>query len=343
MKTIEHLRDADLRRQKGASQTMLAARIVAPGQIELAELPLPNPGPGQVRIALQGCGLCASNLPVWEGRPWFNYPLAPGAPGHEGWGTVDAVGDDIDPLCVGQRVAVLSYHAYATHDIADADAVVKLPADSDAEFPGEPLGCAVNVLQRAEIRPGDVVCVIGMGFLGALLVQLAHQAGARVIAIARRQWACELAQRCGADEALLLNNPAEVAETVRTLTQGNGCARVIEVTGHQEPLDLAGQLVAVRGKLVIAGYHQDGLRHVNMQQWNWNGIDVINAHERDPQVYVSGIQRAAVAVASDQLKPQLLYSHRFPLERIADAFETASRRPDGFMKALIYMPGCEPS
>jgi hypothetical protein len=54
--------------------------------------------------------------------------------------------------------------------------------------------------------------------------------------------------------------------------------------------DLAGELCAERGRLVIAGYHQDGMRQVNVQLWNWRGIDVINAHERDPQAYVDGMR-----------------------------------------------------
>src|SRR5690606_7447141 len=68
------------------SGMMRSAIIAAPGVIELKELPLPHPGPGQVLIRLEGSGVCASNLPVWQGREWFEYPQAPGAPGHEGWG-----------------------------------------------------------------------------------------------------------------------------------------------------------------------------------------------------------------------------------------------------------------
>ena len=80
---------------------------------------------------------------------------------------------------------------------------------------------------------------------------------------------------------------------MKELTDGRWCERVIEAVGLQWPLDLAGELTGERGRLVIAGYHQDGPRQVNMQLWNWRGIDVINAHERDPQRYVDGM-RAAV-------------------------------------------------
>jgi threonine dehydrogenase-like Zn-dependent dehydrogenase len=90
---------------------------------------------------------------------------------------------------------------------------------------------------------------------------------------------------------------------VKALTDGKWCERVIECTGLQWPLDLAGELTAERGRLVIAGYHQDGLRQVNLQLWNWRGIDVINAHERDPQAYVDGMKRAVDADDQGVLDP----------------------------------------
>ena len=111
-----------------ATGTMQAAVLTEPQHIEIQEVTLPEPAAGQVRIRLEGCGLCASNIPVWEGREWFSYPQAAGSLGHEGWGIIDAVGDGVTDLHIGDRVAALSYHAYAEYDLADADQVVKLPA-----------------------------------------------------------------------------------------------------------------------------------------------------------------------------------------------------------------------
>jgi threonine dehydrogenase-like Zn-dependent dehydrogenase len=86
---------------------------------------------------------------------------------------------------------------------------------------------------------------------------------------------------------------------------------------------------------VIAGYHQDGLRQVNLQLWNWRGIDVVNAHERDPQRYVAGIRRAIELMTQGVLDPEPLYTHRFPLAGLGEALELTATRPDGFMKALV--------
>src|SRR5690606_40589238 len=132
---------------------MQAARLEQPQTITVTEQQIPQPGPGEVRVRLEGCGVCASSLPLWEGRPWFHYPIEPGTPGHEGWGYVDAVGAEVRDLPVGQRVAVLSQHAFAQYDIAPAQSVIPLPAELDHQpFPGEAIGCAMNIFRRSEDR-----------------------------------------------------------------------------------------------------------------------------------------------------------------------------------------------
>jgi threonine dehydrogenase-like Zn-dependent dehydrogenase len=330
-------RDAARANTPAAAGAMRACVLAAPGSVHVETGALPEPGPGQVRLALEGSGVCASNLPMWEGREWFTYPTTPaGAPGHEGWGVVDAVGEGVTDVRVGQRVAALSYAAYATHDVAGADAVVPLPPALDGvAFPGEPLGCAFNILRRAEVRAGQDVAVVGVGFLGALLCRLAADAGARVIAVSRRPFSLEVARAFGAHELVPMDDHGRVIERVKALTGGAMCARTIECVGLQWPLDLAGELTGERGRLVVAGFHQDGPRQVNMFLWNWRGLDVVNAHERDPRAYVDGIREAVDAVAAGRLDPSPLYTHRYPLESLGEAFEATRTRPDGFLKALV--------
>jgi NADPH:quinone reductase len=320
---------------------MHAAVLVKPGRFEVQALPLPTPAANEVRIRLEGCGVCASNLPPFEGRDWFEYPFAPGAPGHEGWGTVDALGSAVRGLRLGDRVAALSYHAYASHDLAPASQVVSLPPQlGDRPLPGEPLGCAMNIFARSRIgrgQPDQTVAIVGVGFLGVLLVQLAKHAGARVLALSRRPFARSAARQAGADHVLDPDDPDAALAEVEELTGGALCDCVIEATGKAAPLDLAARLTRVRGRLVIAGYHQDGRRHIDMQLWNWRGLDVINAHERDPAQYVQGIRSAITAVLEGRLVPCDLFTHTFPLEALGDALLMARERPDGFMKALVAL------
>jgi threonine dehydrogenase-like Zn-dependent dehydrogenase len=231
---------------------------------------------------------------------------------------------------------VLSYRAYAEYDIASAAALVPLPESLAGNFfPGEPLGCAVNIFRRSEIQADHTVAIIGIGFLGAILTRLASSSGARVIAISRRPFALDLARELGADITMPLDNHSDIVAHVQQLTRGEGADRVIEAVGAQWPLDLAGDLTRVRGRLIIAGYHQDGPRQVNMQLWNWRGLDVINAHERDPAVYVEGIRGAVEAVSSGVLDLSRLFTHTFRLDQLDQAFETMQERPEGFLKALV--------
>ena len=273
-------------------------------------------------------------MPVWTGRPWFAYPRDPGSPGHEGWGTIEAIGPDVGDVRPGQRVTGLAYRSYASHDVMNAAELVVLPEELAGQpFPGEALGCAVNVFRRSQIAAGQVVAVVGIGFLGAVVTQLAARAGARVIAVSRRPYARGVARAMGAGAEVALDEP--VTERVAELTGGGLCDVVVEAAGTQATLDVAGPLTRIRGRLVIAGFHQDGLRQVDMQLWNWRGLDVINAHEREPAVYLDGIREAAAAVAEGRLDPAPLYTHRFSLEQLDEALATAAARPDGFMKALV--------
>ena len=313
-----------------------AAVLEGPGRLAVARIAVNPPGPCEVRVKLEGCGVCASNLPVWQGRPWFDYPMPAGSPGHEGWGIIDAVGEAVTQFSPGQRVSFMSQHAYAEYDLADERAVVALPDDlSGKPFPGEPLACAMNIFERSDIRSGHTVAIVGAGFLGLLLMQLATNAGAPVTMLSRRSYALSLASASGAAEVIESSDLDDARRQALALTSGSGYQRVIEAVGEQSSLTLASDLVAEHGRLVIAGYHQDGLREVNMQQWNWRGIDVVNAHERHLSRYTDGMRRAISAVLDGRLKPFPLITHSLPLESLDHAFELALQRPPGFMKSVL--------
>jgi threonine dehydrogenase-like Zn-dependent dehydrogenase len=292
---------------------MQAAAIVAPGRVEPVDVPAPRARRGKALVRVEGCGVCASSLPLWEGRPWFDYPVPAGAPGHEAWG-VD--------VASGARVALLSYQGFAEFEVVDERMLVPLPSElDDVPFPGEALGCAMNVFRRSGVGEGDTVAVVGAGFLGLLLVQLCVAEGAEVLAFSRRRSALELARSFGAKP--------------RDDVTGESCDVVLEAGGHQKTLDVAAALVRTGGRLVIAGFHQDGARTIDLQSWNWRGLDVVNAHERSEEKALGGIRAAVDAVLTGRLRPQELYTHTFSLANLGDAFETASRRPEGFVKALV--------
>ncbi|WP_017733858.1 MDR/zinc-dependent alcohol dehydrogenase-like family protein [Nafulsella turpanensis] len=316
--------------------TMEAAVFAEPGKIEVQEVAIPQPAEDEILVKLEGCGVCASNIPNYEGRDWFNYPMEAGAPGHEGWGVVVKTGRRVTKFKTGERVAMLSYKAYAAYDVAKEEAAMKLDDKlAGKPFPGEPLGCAINIFNRSDIESGQTVAIVGIGFLGALLTQLCKDRGAKVIAISRRDYSLEVAKSCGADHTVPLHDHWEIIKEVKKITSEELCDRVIECTGKEWPLNLSGELLKNRGKLIIAGFHQDGMRSVNIQQWNWKGLDVINAHEREQEKYMEGMREAAGAVAEGRMNPEPLYTHQFSLDETQKAFEHITQRPDGFLKALI--------
>jgi threonine dehydrogenase-like Zn-dependent dehydrogenase len=275
---------------------MRAAVLTAPATAEVREWPVPRPQPGETLVHVEGCGLCGSSLPLWQGRPWFAYPAEPGAPGHEIWGRTED----------GRRVTGISYHGFAETDVLREDELVELPDTlDDVPVPGEALGCAVNVVRRADVRAGHEVAIVGMGFLGTAIAHVCARRGARVMPVRRD------------------DDPSGEFE------------RVIEAAGTQEALDTASRLIATGGRLVIAGFHQDGLRTVDMQRWNWRGIDVVNAHDRDPRRSVEGIREAVRLAAAGELDVAALVTHSFRLEELDAAFAAASERQTGFLKAVV--------
>jgi threonine dehydrogenase-like Zn-dependent dehydrogenase len=324
---------------------MRSAILTQPRQFEVCSLDLPDPGEGEALIRVRGCGVCGSDMGPWKGLQGLSYPMPAGAPGHEVFGTVEALGRGVEGLSLGQPVTALTYRAYAEYDLARALDLVPLPENlADRPVLGEPVACAVNVLRRAAVREGDVVVLLGTGFLGALVLQLLRVPGTprprRVIAVSRRRLSEDLAERLGADEYLTYDD--DVHGRVGAASGGEMADVVLEATGRQKPLDLAAELTRVRGRLIIAGYHQDGPRTVNMQLWNWRGLDVINAHERDPQIYRQGMEEGVRLLSLQEpggLDLAPLITHTFPLAEINRAFATAEERPAGFLKSVVLNEG----
>ncbi|HEV2851517.1 MAG TPA: alcohol dehydrogenase catalytic domain-containing protein [Thermoanaerobaculia bacterium] len=319
---------------------MRSAVLLEPRRFDVRSMEPPAPGEGEVLLKVRGCGVCGSDMGPWKGIQGLEYPMNPGAPGHEVFGTVEAVGSGVEGLAAGDAVTALSYRAYAEYDLARVDDVVPLPSSLAGRVVlGEPLACAVNVSRRAGVAEGDVVVLLGTGFLGALILQLLRAPGApaprRVITVSRRRLSSEMADRLGVDESLTYED--DVHNRVGAVTGGgdNMADVVIEATGKQRPLDLGAELTRVRGRLIVAGYHQDGPRTVNMQLWNWRGIDVINAHERDPRIYKRGMEEGVRLLAEGGLDLAPLITHTFPLAEINRAFQTAEERPEGFLKSVV--------
>lgn len=307
---------------------MRAATILAPGRVQITEVEPPCAGPDAVLVKVLACGVCGSDLNAWRGVPGIQYPLPAGQPGHEVWGEVAEVGAEAyrHGFEVGQRVTGMLQGGYAQYALARPDDLVLL-AESDMVL-GEPLACAANVARRARVQPGEAVAVVGFGYLAALVLQLLFPRNeGEWVVVTRRAESRELALRMGAREVHGFDDvPARWWDSFPV---------VMEAAGVQQALDYATWLTAQGGRLVVAGYHADGSRTVNMQSWNWKGIDVINAHERRPEVYAQGLREGLAIVRRHALDLSGLVSHRWPLDDAQRAFETADRRPGDYVKGAL--------
>lgn len=309
---------------------MKAAQLAAPGQARIVACERPAPGPGEVLLKVLACGVCGSDLNAWRGVPGIEYPLPPGAPGHEVYGEVLALGPRVSGgrFGTGCRVTGLVQNGYAELALAKADELMTLSGFDAAPLLGEPLACAANVVRRARHRPGEPVAVVGFGYLAALVVRLLFpERDGRWVAISRRPESRERALALGAAAAY----PFEAVPD----ECWDGFPLVIEAAGVQRALDYATWLTAYGGRLVVAGYHADGPRTVNMQSWNWKGIDVINAHERRPEAYLRGLREGLATVERHRIDLAGLISHRWPLGRIADAFRAADERRPDYEKGVV--------
>jgi threonine dehydrogenase-like Zn-dependent dehydrogenase len=249
--------------------------------------------------------------------------MHPGAPGHECWGEIVELGPGVSGMRVGDCATGLMWNGFAELGVARAENL--LLVSGPGPLLGEPLACAMNVVRRAAPAAGDRIAIVGFGYLAALIVQLLPRHVAGWIAVSRREDSRALAMQLGAEAAL---DFSEIPSTA-----WDSFPMVIECAGVQQTLDYATWLTAYGGKLVIAGYHADGPRTVNMQSWNWKGIDVLNAHARAPSVYMSALHGALEQLHGRGMRD--LLTHEFALNSAADAFVTAEMRPAGYIKAVM--------
>ena len=275
-----------LETQKPKASTYTAVEVSAPNQLRVVERRVAEPGPGQVRIRVEACGICHTDMTTVTGT----YPglTLPRVPGHEVIGRVEALGSGVSKWKIGQRVGVgliagedgvcescrrgdpvncqnpvtsgvTLDGGYAEVMIAEARGIASIPDElSSAE--AAPLLCAgvttYNALRNAGLRAGDLVAVQGIGGLGHLGVQFARHMGFRTVAIGRGRDKEKLAQDLGAHAYI----DATVEDGAAAL-QRMGGARAILATGTSGAA--IGPLVsglATRGKLIVVGAPADPIQ-----------------------------------------------------------------------------------
>ncbi len=309
-----------------------AALVVAPGRWEIADEAVPRPGPNEVLVEVHACGVCTYDLHVIQSSD--AYPLRLG---HEPSGVVAEVGSQVTALAAGNRVTGRLYPSFAEYVLARAEDVVILP-DSIPFYQGlgEPLAVLVEGERRSKVELGARVAVVGLGFMGLAFTRLLRLRGASlIVGIDPRADVREAALRAGADQVF---TPDALPDDYR-LTRFDdwqterGFDLVVEVSGSEAGLTLAGELVRAHGTLSILGSHESRVVQVGM--WNWKAIDVVNAHIRDHARLISSMRVGVGLLAAGRLSLGPLITHRYRLEEISTAFSKLEEKPPGFIKAVI--------
>lgn len=314
---------------------MKLAVLTAPATFEIRDVPVPTPAPDEVLVQVAACGVCTSELDMWQGLGSENFPLHPG---HEVSGTVAEVGEAVRGIAVGDPVAV-----WATgRGFAEYVAVKAEYCRPAGEVPldlalAEPLACSVNTVELADVRLADDVVIIGAGYMGNLVQQLVALRGARHVVVAdTRPDALERAAALGATRVVDVRSES-LADVVAELTDGRGADITFEVTGSQQAIPVLGGVTRMSGKVVIVGYHQGEPRQIPLGDWNWMAFHIVNAHFRDVATIMRGMTIGMRLLLSGQLAMEPLVTHRFSLGDIGTAFATAHEKPAGFAKAVVTM------
>jgi threonine dehydrogenase-like Zn-dependent dehydrogenase len=300
---------------------------------EIIDLPIPEINDDEVLIKVKACGVCTSEIYSWiHGNGGVN-----GVLGHEAVGIIEALGKNVKGFSVGDRVTGLIYGSFAEYTKAEYRNVIKVPDKlEDIEALGEPLSCLISGAERTPVRLGDTVAVIGTGFMGLGFLQLMKLKGAsKIIAIDAREEGLANALKFGADRAIFPDEVEEELKVTDWSRMDGGVNVAVEVSGSQKGLELAGEMTAVHGNLSIVGYHQNGLRSVNMELWNWKAITVINAHERRNNVYMECMKAGLKLIASGNFNMKDMITHEFSLDEVDNAFKMMLDKPKGFIKSVI--------
>ena len=315
---------------------MKIAILTGPKEFQIQEEQLPALLPDEVLIRVAACGVCTSELDVWEGRAGGG--MYPRYPGHEVSGIVEEVGTDVKGFAPGDRVAVWAPgRGFAEYVIVKSKYCFPAGDLSLDLALAEPLACAVNAVELANLSLSDDVVIIGAGFMGNLVQKLVQMQGPRHVIVAdTRADALERALTIGATHVVNVSTQS-LPETVKALTDGRGADVTFEVVGAQAPLNLVGDVTRMSGKAVIVGFHQGEPRQIPLGYWNWMAFQIVNAHFREEATILRGMRIAMRLLTSGRLSLDDLVTHRFHLDEIGTAFRTAHEKPQGFVKSTVVM------
>ena len=294
--------------------------------------PLPDPGPGQVKIAVAAAGLNFADLLMVGGR-YQEKPALPFSPGLEAAGRVIACGPGVTRVAPGDRVlALLDHGAFAEQALARETDLHKLPADMDdptaAGF-AIAYGTAHGALRwRAELQPGETVLILGAaGGVGTAAIQIAKAAGARVIAAASSDEKCARCREIGAD-ATINYATGSLRDEIKALTDGKGPDIIYDPVGG-DLAEAAFRSIGWRGRYLVVGFAQGSIPALPLNLALLKGASLVGVFwgefaKREPKRNAAMMMALAQWYAAGKIRPVI--DQVLPMEQLPQAFARMASR-----------------
>ena len=281
--------------------------------LQWKEMPLAQPKAGEVRIAIRAASLNFPDLLIVQNKYQMKPPL-PFVPGSEYAGVIDAVGEGVTRLKVGDPVAAFGgTGGFATHAVANASLVVPLApgfAFEDAAAFILTYGTTHHALiDRAALKAGETLLVLGAaGGVGTAAIQIGKVVGARVIAAASSDEKCEFCRSLGAD-ATINYSSASIRDEIKTLTEGKGPDVVYDPVGGDlaEPVFRS---IAWRGRYLVVGFAQGGIPALPLNLALLKGASIVGVFwgdfaRREPKANAAALAELARWYAEGKIKPAI--------------------------------------
>ena len=300
--------------------------------LQWKELPTPVPKAGEVLIAIRAASLNFPDLLTVQNKYQFKPPL-PFVPGSEYAGVVEAVGEGVKHLAVGDAVAGIgSSGGFATHAIANAAGVMPLPpgfAFDDASAFVMTYGTTHHaLLDRAQMKAGETLLVLGAaGGVGTAAIQIGKVVGARVIAAASSDEKCAFCKELGAD-ATINYSTGNIRDELKKLTDGKGPDVVYDPVGGDlaEPVFRS---IAWRGRYLVVGFAQGGIPALPLNLALLKGAAIVGVFwgdfaRREPKANAAGLAELARWYGEGKIKPVI--DQRLPMRELPAAYARMGSR-----------------
>jgi threonine dehydrogenase-like Zn-dependent dehydrogenase len=320
--------------------------MAGPRKSKVIETEIPKINSNQLLVKVTYTGMCHSEL----------YPWATAKPGdilgHETVGVVADVGRDTEGFKIGDRVTGLGGGGYKEYIVMEPHKTCLVPDNlTDLDAIAEPLACLLSAGHRMPPELcGDSVAVVGAGYMGLGIISLFRAMGyGDIVAIDIREEALENALKFGATEVYTPNElpkkyflnwdtwgePDLTRDGHKADIFNIGFKNVMEFTGTEEGLKLAGELVSAHGRLGIGGYHNDGGRTIDYKLWNIKAFTSFNCHERRIEHEAMLCQRALELISKGIWKFKDVKTNVYDMEEFDLANEEMEKKTNGFIRGAV--------